>query len=104
MSASGIEGTVTIGPITPAIQDGDSSGHRPYETTLVVKEAGSGRQAATVDSGADGAFRIELPPGEYVIEPASRNQLVPPYADPQEVTVVEGEFTVIEIMFDSGIR
>jgi len=101
---SGIEGSVTIGPTCPAIRDNEPCENAPYEATLIIKTAGTGREVATVDSGADGTFSVELPPGDYIVEPDSGNQFVPPYADEQLVTVHEGEFTVIEIVYDSGIR
>jgi hypothetical protein len=103
--ASGIEGIVTIGPRCPAeTQDSESCENAPFEATIVIREADSEDAVATVKSAADGTFRVELPPGEYVVEPESRNQFVPPYADAQHVAVYEGKFTTIEIAYDSGIR
>lgn len=103
--SSGIEGIVTIGPSCPAeIEDSERCEPKPFEATLVIREADSEDEVATVKSAADGTFRVELPPGEYIVEPESRNQFVPPYADPQYVTVREGEYTAIEIVYDSGIR
>lgn len=104
MQKSGIEGTVTIGPTCPEGQDNDDCPREPFETTLIIREAGTEREVATVESGADGTFRIELQPGEYIVEPDTPNQFVPPFAEPQDVTVQRGEFTVIEIFYDSGIR
>ena len=104
VKASGIDGTVTIGPTCPESQDSASCPRQPYEAKLVIREAETEREVATVQSGADGVFRVELPPGEYVVEPDSPSQFVPPYADPQNVTVQEGQFTTIEIFYDSGIR
>jgi hypothetical protein len=102
--ASGIEGSVTIGPVSAENQDSSSHGYEPFETTIVFKEAAMEREVAAVRSGADGTFRVSLPPGEYIVEPASSNQFVPPYSDPQRVTVRQGRVTFIEIIYDTGIR
>jgi hypothetical protein len=95
---------VSIGPTCPESQDSASCPREPYETTLIIREAGTGREVVTMQSGADGVFRVEIPPGDYIVEPNTPNQFVPPYAEPQNVTVQGGEFTVIEIIYDSGIR
>ena len=104
MPPSGIEGLVTIEPVCPEIQDSEPCESAPFEAALVIKELESGRDVATVQSEVDGTFLIELPPGEYIVEPASQGKFVPPFADSQQVTVNEGEFTAVEIVFDSGIR
>lgn len=104
VTTAGIEGMVTIGPTCPEGQDSASCPREPHETTLIIREAGTGREMATVNSGVDGLFRVELPPGEYIVEPDTPSQFVPPFAEPQNVTVQEGKFTAIEIFYDSGIR
>lgn len=104
VKASGIEGVVSIGPTCPESLDGASCPREPYETTLIIREAGTEREVAAVQSEVDGAFRVDLQPGEYIVEPDSPNPFVPPYAEPQNVIVQEGIFTVIEILYDSGIR
>lgn len=101
---SGIKGLVTIGPTCPESRDAEECERAPYEAKLVIKDLETGEEAARVQSGEDGAFSVELAPGEYVVEPAKRNTLVPPYADPQTVIVREGAFTSIEIVYDSGVR
>lgn len=104
MPPSGIEGLVTIEPVCPEIQDSEPCESAPFEAALVIKELESGRDVATVQSAVDGTFLVKLPPGEYIVEPASQGKFVPPFADSQQVTVHEGEFTAVEIVFDSGIR
>ena len=98
--ASGIEGLVTIGPISPVEQPGVPN-ERPYQATIVVKNDNE-KTVATVDSGSDGRFRLELEPGDYVLEPQSPGQM--PHAQPMEVTVQAHQFTKVTISYDSGIR
>ncbi len=104
IATSGVAGTVTIGPTCPELQDGDRCERVPFETTLLIRELKTGRKVITVQSGADGAFRVELPPGDYILEPASQGGFLPPYADSQQVTIHARQFTVIEMAYDSGIR
>ncbi len=61
---------------------------------------------ARVKTGADGTFRVRLPPGEYVVRP-----LAPPgaprrwpRAEPARIKVLPGKFARLTISFDSGMR
>ena len=101
---SGIEGLVTIQPVCPESQDSDPCQGAPFETTLVIRELQSGEEVATVQSAADGTFRVPLPPGEYIVEPPEPESFVAPFAGPQIITVHEGEFSSIEVVYDSGVR
>jgi hypothetical protein len=102
--ASGIEGSVTIKPVCPEAQDLEPCENEPYETTLVIKEMESRDVVATIQTAADGTFRVSLPPGEYLVEPQEPESFVAPFADAQIVAVREGEFKAIEVVYDSGIR
>jgi hypothetical protein len=102
--ASGIEGLVTLKPVCPEAQDVDPCENEPYETTLVIKEMERGDVVTTVQTAADGTFRVALPPGKYIVEPQEPESFVAPFADPQSVIVREGEFSAIEVVYDSGIR
>jgi hypothetical protein len=103
-STSGIVGLATIKPVCPEGQDMDPCSSEPYETTLVIKEMESGDVVITVQTAADGTFRVTLPPGEYLVQPQEPESFVAPFAEPQSVTVREGEFSAIEVVYDSGIR
>jgi hypothetical protein len=102
--ASGIEGSVMIKPVCPEAQDLEPCENEPYETTLVIKEMESRDVVATIQTAADGTFRVSLPPGEYLVEPQEPESFVAPFADAQIVAVREGEFKAIEVVYDSGIR
>jgi len=99
-SDSGISGLVTIGPVSPVQQQGES-GVAPYTARIIVRRAGGGT-VAEVSSGADGRFSVDLVPGRYVLEPQSTGAL--PFAGPQEVTVEPHRFTEVTVHYDSGIR
>lgn len=97
---SGINGLVTIGPISPVERPGVPN-DAPYQATIVVKNA-DGHTVATVKSGADGRFSVNLAPGTYALEPESSGLL--PSAQPQQVTVEPHRYTEVTVPYDSGIR
>lgn len=100
---SGISGRVLAGPQCPVIQAGSPCPDKPIKATMViVSEAGDER---TVKSSEDGAFRIELAPGEYTVkaQPVDDSGFPTPPAD-QRVTVAADRFTDIQVSYDTGIR
>ncbi len=104
---SGIKGTVLLGPTCP-VQASPVDGSTPnpcltpYAATLVVLD-NEGVKVATVTSGADGSFKVDLPAGDYVVTPDSGSDTYP-IAQPQSVTVATGVYTEIQVNYDTGIR
>ncbi len=96
----GIEGQVTIGPTCPVMTLNDPCPDRPYQATVDVLDA-SGKQVAQFQSDARGHFKVALAPGAYTIKPQRTGITRAPQ---QDVTVVAGQFTPVEIVYDSGIR
>jgi hypothetical protein len=102
---SGIVGTVILGPTCPV---GSEPGAydpvpclTPYAAQLVVLDANNS-VAARVSSTADGSFRVDLPPGDYVITPLGGDPF--PIAQPLNVRVTLGEYVAVQVNYDSGIR
>ena len=89
------------GPISPVSRPGEVNS-RPFAADIIIRRASDNYVAAEVRSAEDGTFRVELPPGRYLVEPQPGDPL--PIAPAQEVTVVEGRFAQIEVDYDSGIR
>ncbi|MCH7698238.1 MAG: hypothetical protein IH865_04810 [Chloroflexi bacterium] len=100
---SGVRGLVTIGPICPVMQEDVPCPDLPFSAKIVI-ENDVGTEVASVVSGDDGLFQIELDPGSYVLVPASPNPGAPPFAEEQAVRVLEDEFAEVLIQYDSGIR
>jgi len=100
-SDSGIRGLVTIGPTSPAQQQGES-GTKPYAADLVIKPQGGRSSVARVTSDSNGRFSATLEPGTYVIR-ASSTQVMPSL-QPVIVTVEAHRFAEVIVPFDSGIR
>lgn len=98
---NGIEGTVTIGPMCPVMQEDVPCPDQPYQATLTVLTT-SGEKVTQFHTDENGRFQIELAPGDYVLHPESPNSM--PFAADISFTVIEHKFTLLEISYDSGIR
>ncbi|HWH23797.1 MAG TPA: carboxypeptidase-like regulatory domain-containing protein [Candidatus Limnocylindria bacterium] len=98
---SGISGKVVLGPTCPVEVEGEPPCVTPYAALLLVLDT-AGNVAGRATSADDGTFRLDLPPGDYVVTPQSGDPF--PVAQPINVTVVAGEYTELEINYDTGIR
>ena len=101
---SGLEGRVTIGPTCPAQEIGRECPARPYAATLLIKDAASGEVLHRIRSDQEGRFRLALPAGSYVVEPAAPELVSEPRAEPVSVTVRPGQWAWVRVRFDSGAR
>ena len=101
---SGVSGRVLIGPMCPVEQVGVPCPDKPFQAYINVRREGSGKTAATVRSGKDGRFRVNLAPGRYVLVPNAPDPGAPPQAAPVRVRVRAHGFTRVTITYDSGIR
>jgi hypothetical protein len=99
---SGIEGTVTIGPMCPVERPDSPCPDQPYAATIVINDSG-GDEVGRAKSGEDGRFRVALAPGSYTLVPQSPASRLP-YASEQQVKVRDGAYTHVDIQYDSGIR
>jgi hypothetical protein len=98
---SGIAGQVMLGPICPGPERPDRVCERPYEATIIVLDQ-QGRVLSQVRSNAAGQFRVPLTPGIYTLRPEAPGRL--PRAAEQTVRVESGQFTQVEIRYNTGIR
>jgi len=98
---SGIEGTVTIGPMCPVVQEDVPCPDRPYQARLTVLTT-SGEKVLQFQTDEQGLFRVGLAAGEYVLHPESPNSM--PSAADIPFGVNEHTFTQLKIVYDSGIR
>jgi hypothetical protein len=100
-SDSGVQGHVSIGPVSPVEQPGVTN-DKPYAATLRITLASGGNVVSETMSAADGSYKVALAPGSYVLEPVAGSPL--PTAQPQAFTVVAHSFTTVDVSYDSGIR
>ncbi len=99
---SGVEGRVWVGPMCPVVQEGVDCPDSPLSAKLVVEDE-NGRTVARGESGTDGAFRIPLAHGDYRLVPQPGESGMP-WASPLEFRVLAGEWTPLDVYYDSGIR
>jgi hypothetical protein len=102
---SGIEGQAVIQPVRPGpVREGHPPSKAAYQTTLVVYAENDGHEVARVDTGADGRFKVSLPPGRYIIGPPRDSQRRLPRGMEVAVEVLAGRHTTVTVTFDSGMR
>jgi hypothetical protein len=100
---SGVQGLVTVGPVCPVVSDLLPCPDRPYQATLVFLDGG-GREVARTVSGADGRYRIALPPGPYTLVPLSPPGVPFPNASSIQLQVPVDRYVTVDVPYDSGIR
>jgi hypothetical protein len=100
--SSGIQGLVLLGPLCPVQSVDNPCPDQPYAATLVVRNE-QGQEIGRSESGEDGQFQIDLPPGQYALVPVSGPNGFP-HAMPQPVTVEPGQYTEVTVTYDTGIR
>jgi hypothetical protein len=104
---SGLAGRVVKAPICPVEYrpPRPECAPRPLEATLRIERLGRHALVRTVRSDSNGRFRISLSPGAYRVTalPIGKSKLPRP-PRPTRVLVRAGQFTTIEIAYDTGIR
>ncbi len=98
---TGVEGQVTIGPMCPVVRLDQPCPDQPYQATLTVLDP-AGKKIAQVQADANGLYKLALQPGDYILHPESPNAM--PHSQDQPFTVITGQFTKLDIVYDSGIR
>ena len=74
----------------------------PFAATFDVMQ--NGRKVASFQSNGDGQFTVALPPGDYVVIPASDAPLMRPTTQTKTVSVGPTGRTTVQLDFDTGIR
>lgn len=102
-SMTGIDGMVTLGPNCPVVRADQPCPDKPYEATLVVRNA-AGVVVARVQSNSAGRFSVDVPAGKYVIDPLTSGPGRFPLAGPVDVTVPAAARASVTVAYDTGIR
>jgi hypothetical protein len=87
----------------PVVRQGQECPDQPYQAVLIIQTA-AGRKITQITTGTDGKFRLSLAPGTYILHPQAPQNSPIPFAFEQTFSVVTGQFTHIDVVFDSGIR
>jgi hypothetical protein len=103
---SGVSGVVHLGPQCPVETVDEPCDDKPAaNVTVTVSEQmpgesyTAGKEVATGKTDADGAFRIEVAPGEYVVTATAGM-----FCELMDARVTKGEYAVIDVPCDTGIR
>ena len=102
-----LEGHVTLGPMLPAMQEGmvePTPAPGAYAARQVVIYGPNGKtEFARAQIDAQGNYRVALPAGRYVVD-INHAGIDRGIDLPQEIEVVEGQVTHLEITIDTGVR
>lgn len=102
---TGIQGIVLLGPMCPVMQEGVPCPDEPYPDAVITVLAQDGREVTHITAiDAAGRFRVALSPGIYTLYPELPPDNIFPTAGEQMVTVFEGRYTTVEILYDTEIR
>ena len=100
---TGIQGQVTMGPMCPVVISGQECPDRPYQATMAILTR-AGRDVKKFTTDANGKFTVLLAPGAYILHPLPPQNSPMPFGRDEPFNVVEGQFTQIKVVYDSGIR
>ena len=104
-----LEGRVTIGPICPVERFPPEPGCQPTEDTykawpIAVYESDGKAKVAQIWPGIDGAYSLELPAGEYIVDFEKKTLGLGGGSLPADIIIVAGKTTTLDIDIDTGIR
>lgn len=99
---SGLEGVILIAPAHPGPSKVDVADTAPLANTVFIVTKGN-ETITSFTTDAQGAFRINLPPGHYAV---SRKDAAPRigHFGPFEVDLVEGQIAKVKWTCDTGMR
>jgi hypothetical protein len=102
---TGVEGIALAGPVCPVetVPPDPECAPRPVVGAVVIVRDHAGTGVSRVETAADGAFFLEVPAGQYVVEPQPVEGLMGTAA-PSEVTVGDGIAVWVQLDYDTGIR
>ena len=99
--ASGLEGVVLRGPVTPVCRV-DVPCDAPFSARFHVLRGTEEVSEFTSDTA--GRFVVALAPGRYVVVPDSTAPILAARFQTRVVTVDSGSVTPVTLSFDTGIR
>jgi hypothetical protein len=96
-----VTGLVTAGPVSPVDRPGQANTAQVTKGQVIAR-AHDGSAARRADIGADGTYRLELPPGRYTLTAEGTGAM---RCNPEDTQVPAGGGPVhVDITCDTGIR
>ncbi len=102
-AGTGVYGTVTMGPACPVETPDNPCPDAPYQATLTILNL-VGEVVTQTTTGTDGYFSLALAPGDYILHPERPGNRPMPSAPDQPFSVIDGQFVLVKVVYDSGIR
>ena len=100
-SVTGIEGVISVSPSRPGPARRDVPNTSPVANIEFVVKKGD-EKVTSFRTDAEGAFRVSLPPGHYVVLREDPGARIGHWRF--EADVVAGQFTKVNWTGDSGMR
>jgi hypothetical protein len=103
--ATGIGGMALAGPVCPVetVPPDPECAARPVVGAVIVVRDSAGAEVARAATDADGSFFVELPAGDYLVEPQPTEGLMGT-AGELRVTIEDGTAIQVTLEYDTGIR
>lgn len=102
-----LAGHVTIGPLQPVVREGvpePTPGPEVFAARKILVLSQDGRrEIARLSIGPDGNYQAILPVGRYLIDIAG-SAIERAAGLPQEIEILSGRVTLLDIDIDTGIR
>jgi hypothetical protein len=98
---TGIKGQVYLAECQGDQVAVDCFSQEPYQATLIIFN-GAMEEITRFETESDGTFVFDIAPGVYYLHPYSANPY--PIATDYQFSVVAGEYTEINVVYDSGVR
>ena len=104
-----VEGHVKIFPLSDVNLYDDTGAPNPgnaqpyFEYRLIVRSRQGKKEITQVTVNRNGNYRIELPPGDYILDVLGAESR-PARVKPQPFTVVSNQLVRVDMDIDTGIR
>ena len=97
---SGVEGQTFVDVGCPVLASGARCPWRPLPARVVILDCDA-REVTRTDTSETGRFRVELPPGDYLLQGQNMTSGPLPVAAPVQVRIHAARFEQVIIQFDS---
>ncbi len=101
-----VGGTVSASPVCPIVRNppDPACSPRPVRGAVIVVLGENGREVTRGTSGADGGFRLNLPPGTYRVVPQPVEGLIGAPSATDLAVEAGSQPPDLVIVYDTGIR
>ncbi len=101
-----IAGKVQLGPVCPVerIPPDPNCAPQPHAATFMLLTADQTKTVKTFSSNAEGVFMVDVPAGQYVIQPSPNPSPVPNCSASEILTVPVNDSVAVTLYCDTGIR